>query len=165
MIRKTVCRSLAAVAAVAALGLASDPASATSQTGNASATILTQISVTAGTAMAFGSIAPAAAGGAVVLQPNGTIPAVAGFAFGGSPAAGTFTVSGASGQPVNISFSSGNTLTGPGTAMPLGTFTTTGAPATFGASSFTLNVGATLTVNANQTAGSYNGTYTVSVDY
>ena len=165
MISKSVRRPVAVVAAIAALGLASVPASATSQSGSASATILTQIVVTAGTAMAFGSIAPSAAGGAVVLQPNGTIPAVVGFAFGGAPAAGTFSVSGASGQPVNISFSSGNTLTGPGTAMPLGTFTTSGAPATFGASAFTLNVGATLTVNANQTAGAYNGTYTVSVDY
>lgn len=165
MLTKAVARTLAAAVGVVALGLASGPASATSATGNASATILQQISVTPGTAMAFGSIAPAAAGGAVVLQPNGTIPAVAGFAFGGSPSGGTFTVSGASGQPVNITFSSGDSLTGPGAAMPLGSYTTSGAPATFGASAFTLNVGATLTVNANQTAGSYTGTYTVSVDY
>lgn len=165
MITKAIRRSLAATAAVAALGLASGPASATSATGNASATILQQISVTPGTAMAFGTIAPAAAGGTVVLTAAGTIPAVAGFAFAGSPTAGTFTVSGASGQPVNITFSSGNSLTGPGTAMPLGSFTTSGAPATFGAASFTLNVGASLTVNPNQTAGSYSGTYTVSVDY
>ena len=165
MFTKAVSRSLAAAVAMGALGLASGPASATSATGNATATILQQITITPGTAMAFGTIAPAAAGGAVVLTAAGTIPAVAGFAFAGSPAAGTFTVSGASGQPVNVTFSSGNTLTGPGTAMPLGSFTSSGAPATFGASSFTLNVGATLTVNPNQTAGSYAGTYTVSVDY
>jgi len=165
MLTKTVSRSLAAIVAIGALALASDRALAASATGSASATILQQITVLPGTAMAFGTIAPAAAGGTVVLSAAGTIAAVPGFAFAGTPTAGTFTVSGASGQPVIVSFSSGNTLAGPGTAMPLGVFTTSGAPATFGAASFTLNVGASLTVNPAQTAGSYSGSYTVNVDY
>ena len=159
-------RSLALAAVTIAVGLGSHQALATSQTGTASATILSQISVTQSTPMAFASIAPKAAGGAVVLSPSGTISPVVGFVFSGSPTAGSFNVTGAVGQPVVVSYSTGDTLTGPGTAMPLGSFTNNAVPATFPAGgNFTLNVGATLTVNANQAAGPYAGNYTVTVDY
>src|SRR6185437_3309464 len=159
-------RSLALAAVAAVVGLGSHQTLATSATGTASATILSQISVTQSTAMAFGSIAPNSAGGSVVLSPAGTISPVAGFVFSGSPAAGSFSVTGAVGQPVVVSYSTGDTLTGPGTAMPLGTFTNNAVPATFPAGgNFTLNVGATLTVNANQAAGAYAGNYTVTVNY
>jgi hypothetical protein len=160
-------RSLALAAVAAVVGLGSHQALAASGAGTASATILSQISVTQTTPMAFGTIAPNSAGGSLVLSATtGTIAPVAGFVFSGSPAAGSFSVTGAVGQPVVVSYSSGDTLTGPGTAMPLGTFTNNAVPATFPAGgNFTLNVGATLTVNANQAPGPYAGNYTVTVNY
>jgi hypothetical protein len=51
--------------------------------------------------------------------------------------------------------------------MNLGTFThdAGGSPAFDVSGDLAFDVGANLTVNATQTAGSYSGTYTVTVDY
>ena len=117
--------------------------------------------------MNFASISAPAAGGNVVLAPAGTIGPVAGFVFVGTPAAGVFGATGSNNSPAVISFSTGDTLTGPGAAMALGTFTTNPAsPTTFdNTGNLTINVGATLTVGANQVAGAYTGTYTITVVY
>jgi Mat/Ecp fimbriae major subunit len=158
-------RALAVASAIVALGLGAHQALAGNVTAHASATILQQIVVTENTQMNFATIAPPPAGGNVVLSTSGTITPAAGFVFLGAPAAGAFTATGAASQPAVVTFSTGDTLTGPGTAMPLGTYTQN-APATFNAAgNLTFNVGATLTVNANQTAGAYSGTYTVTVNY
>jgi len=134
MLKSRFVRTLALTTAIAAFG-ASHDALATSQTGHASATILQAITVTENTQMNFASISAPAAGGNVVLAPAGTIGPVAGFTFVGTPAAGVFGATGSANQPAVISFSAGDTLTGPGTAMALGTFTTTPAsPTTFVAS-------------------------------
>jgi Mat/Ecp fimbriae major subunit len=167
MLNSRFVRALALTTAIAAFGAASHEALATSQTGHASATILQAITVTENTQMNFASISAPAAGGNVVLAPAGTIGPVAGFVFVGTPAAGVFGATGSANSPAVISFSSGDTLTGPGAAMALGTFTTNPAsPTVFdGSGNLTINVGATLTVGANQVAGAYSGTYTITVVY
>lgn len=146
----------------------SSDAFATNATGNASATIVAAITVSETTAMNFANIAPDAAGDTVTLTAAGAISAVdADTSLFGTPAAGVFDATGLASTAVTISFSSGDTLTGPGTAMPIGSFTHNagGSPAFSGLGALSFNVGAALTVGAAQTVGAYTGTYTVTVDY
>jgi Mat/Ecp fimbriae major subunit len=165
MFKKMQTRSLALAAVALAVGLGSHQALATSQTGHASAAIVQAIAVTENTQMNFGFIIPPAGAANVVLTPANAISG-AGFTFLGGNAAGNFTALGTTSQPAVITFSSGDTLTGPGTAMALDTFTTdAGGSPVFTAGSLTFDVGATLHVGASQTAGSYIGTYTVTVNY
>ena len=157
-----------AAAGVAALGIAAtgSAAFATDQTGNASAQIQTAITITEDTQMDFGIIAVDTSGGTVTISSAGAVSGPGTYSFSGSPAAGTFTASGDASTAVTISFTNGS-LTGPGTAMTLNNFThdAGGSPTTNGTGDLTFNVGADLVVGANQTAGAYSGTYTVTVNY
>ena len=153
---------------VGVLSVLSYSAFAANQTGNASATISTLIAVTEDTQMAFGNVSVDSAGGTVTLTSAGGISADnANYVFSGTPAGAAFSATGDASAPVTISFSTGDTLTGPGTAMALQNFTNDagGSPAFDGTGNLAFNVGADLVVNASQTAGSYSGTYTITVDY
>ena len=166
MFTKRTVRLLTASAALA-LGLASHQALATSQTGHASAVILSAITVTENTQLNFGDISAPAAGGTVTLSPANAISGT-GFTFVGSTAAGNFTATGSATQPAVITFSTGDTLSdGSGHTLAIGSYTTdAGASPTFnGSGNLTFNVGAQLTVGASQVAGSYSGTYTITVNY
>ena len=146
---------------------AASQANATDVTGNADAVIQTPIVLTEDTSMDFATIVADAAGDTVTLTAAGAISSTGSSTFSGTPAAGAFSATGDASTAVTISFSSGDTLTGTGTAMPLGTFThdAGGSPAFDGTGNLAFNVGANLTVNASQAAGSYSGTYTLTVDY
>lgn len=152
----------------AGLGVAASAsvAFATSQTGNASATIQQAISITENTAMDFGTIGIDGTGGTVTVSTAGAVSGPGGYAFSGSPAAGNFTASGDASTAVTISFTAG-TLTGPGAAMTLNNFSHDAGvtPTTNGSGDLTFNVGADLVVNVAQASGAYSGTYTVTVNY
>lgn len=156
---------------MAATGLAfagfASTANAADQTGNASANIQQAIQITEDTAMDFATIVADSAGDTVTLTAAGAVSSTGSSTFTGTPAAGSFSVTGTPSSAVTISFSSGDTLTGPGTAMPLGSFTTDagGTPSFDGSGDLSFDVGADLTVGASQTAGAYSGTYTLTVDY
>jgi len=161
-------RSLALAAVSVAVGLASHPALAATGTGTATATILGAITVTPKNTLAFGNILAPAGGGTVTLSSAGALSSSpATFSFFGGSGVGTFDVAGTAGAPVSVSFSTGDSLTGPGANMALGTYDTGATvPASFpGSGTFTMSVGATLTVGVNQVAGPYSGTYTVTVNY
>ncbi len=72
-------------------------------------------------------------------------------------------MTGASGATYSVTIPATVSLTGPGSAMTV-TLTDPGAGTLTGGTD-TFNVGGTLAVGASQTAGSYSGTYTVSVNY
>lgn len=164
-------RPLALAAATVVVGVASDEALATNQTGHASAHIVQAINVVENKQMNFGYIIPPSGGGPVTLTTGNTISG-AGFTFSGTTVPGQFTATGSAGELVTVSFSNNDTLTD-----TLGTHTmtlsnyTNNAAATFsgtlgsGPGTVTFDVGATLNVGANQAGGSYSGTYTVTVDY
>jgi hypothetical protein len=141
----------------AALALASGVASA-------------QISITRNADLRFGSLTVGGAAGTVVITPAGarsTTGSVAGIgaAFG----AASFTVSVPSGNPhYTFTLPTSATLTDSGSAtMTVDTFTSNPAccASQVAGSSRTevLTVGATLHVGANQAAGSYSGTFFVTV--
>jgi Mat/Ecp fimbriae major subunit len=170
MLTKSIGRSLGLAGAVVALGLVSQPAGASNQaTGHASAVILQAINLVENTAMNFGDIFQTGGAGTVTLTPANAISG-AGFNFFGATSAGQFTATGTAGAPAVITFSTGDTLSNGAQTIPIGTYTTdAGAspvfPGASGPGNLVFHVGATLTIAATQAAGSYIGTYTVTVNY
>ncbi|PIW25691.1 MAG: hypothetical protein COW30_18940 [Rhodospirillales bacterium CG15_BIG_FIL_POST_REV_8_21_14_020_66_15] len=158
-------KKLSVLGAVLAGGLFVGQAqAANSVNAGASVEIAAPISVTQDTALAFGNIGPSAASGTVAISLAGAQSVTGGVtALGGTVAAGAFSVTGANGASYSVSVPASVTLSGPGTAMTATLNHDGGGSLTAGTDTF--NVGGTLSVGANQTAGSYSGTYTVSVDY
>ncbi|MBV8503757.1 MAG: DUF4402 domain-containing protein [Paucibacter sp.] len=172
--------SLRHYAVLSALLLAAASAQAASTTATATATVLTPMTITKNTDLSFGNIV--GGNGTVTIDTSGarslagnTAPAVSG---GTALSAAKFTVGGTASQgyaitvtpPANLS-SGGNNMAFTAFWEALDTATPTpvssGTPATFtpaGATSYIL-LGGTITVGANQAAGTYTGTITVNVDY
>jgi hypothetical protein len=83
-----------------------------------------------------------------------------------SPTSGVFTVTGAAGIGFSITLPATATITSGVNTMTVNAFTSTpSGTGTLVAGTATVNVGATLNVAANQVAGSYTGTYPVTVNY
>ncbi len=156
-------------AAVIGLSIAAAPqiAKATTTAGTANAVLRAAITLTETTQLDFGEVTPSPAGDVITIDSAGVTSAVSGSTFAGSPAAGVWASTGTPLTAATISFSSGDLLTGPGTDMALGTFTHSagGSPAFDGGGALNFNVGASFTIAAAQTAGTYAGAYSVTVDY
>lgn len=152
-------------AAVAAM--VSTSANAATQTATAEVDIIAAVTLTQDAGLDFGVVATSAVAGTVIM-PTGTDTRTC--SAGVTCATGTarraqFTVSNAtSGYLVNIAVPTSTTLNFSGNVMNLSlvpsmtSFTSTGADQVF-------YVGGTLSVGANQAAGTYTGTYSVSADY
>jgi hypothetical protein len=153
---------------VAGLALSANVLAAQSATINATATVLSPITVTGANPLAFGNVTPGVAK---------TIAASA-------STAGLFTVAAANTTPIAVTFTLPGTLTGPGAPMPMSAWTglwnqanNQGAGTAFTPSAVALNqttsatggffvwVGATVTPAAVQTAGAYTGVITMNVVY
>ena len=153
-------------------------------TGNASATILSPLSIAVtGAGMNFGNIVPSSQLGTVVLAPTGSRTASGGASTmaqsGGSVSAASFAVTGQNSAsytvalpllPAFLTAQDGAV----GVAMPVTAFTsdltatgvsTIWSGALGSAGTGTFNVGATLTVGVNQGAGVYSGTFPVIIFY
>lgn len=152
-------------------GFFSTAVTAASDTANASATILAPLTITADAAaeMDFGDVSGDDVATSVILTPAGGVSSTDGAGiFGGTPSGGNFDVTGAGTLAYDITLPANGTVTlgGPGTAMAVDDFTDSvsgSASLTGGVGTF--DVGATLKLNANQTAGAYAGTYDVTVNY
>lgn len=140
-----------------------------SDTGDISVTIQNQaITLTNDTTLAFGTILPFGRPGTAVVPPSGPESGSNVFiSVPGSSAA--WSVTGVPNAPYAITLPSSAVVVSSGSnSMNVDTFTRTGGSSQIfldaaGNSSF--NVGATLHVGANQPAGVYTGTYTVTVAY
>ena len=139
------------------------------QSANINAQINNPIVLANTSALDFGTITPSVGATIVVIDPAGTVNgATTAIGLGGTPTAAGFTVSGLSNQTYAVVLPTNGTITlaGPGTPMAVddfldnatGTISGGGGPDAFG-------VGATLTVGANQTSGSYSGSFDVTVSY
>jgi hypothetical protein len=145
-------------------------------TANATATIVTPISIVKTLDMSFGNIYSAAAG-TVILDPAGarTVTGGATLAPGGTITPATFTVSGTANVTYSITLpnaaitltSGANSMTVGGAAPGLWTSSPTPTGTIGAGGNQTLTVGATLNVGAAQPAGIYNSTapFTVTVNY
>ncbi len=157
-------KKLALAALVLSTFGASGSALAASATGTANATVLAAIAITAGNTLEFGSFIPTAAGTVIVAAADGARTISGGVVLsGGSPRAGTFSVTGNGTQTFAITYPGSVNLTNGGNTMAL----QVAGPATgtLVAGAVTINVGGTLTVAMNQAAGAYTGTYSMTVEY
>lgn len=84
-----------------------------------------------------------------------------------SPSAGSFQITGQANTTLTVTLPSSITLTGSnGGTMTVNTFTRYPTTLTLNSSgSGTLSIGANLTIGANQAAGTYTGTYQVTINY
>jgi len=166
--------ALALVAITCGINKASAQSSATAP---ASATIVTPITITKTVDMEFGNAAvQASTGGTVVLATAGTRTATSGVtlpAVTGTVSAAEFTIQGTANYTYAITLPADNTVTiddGASHSMPVDLFNSSpAATGTLDASgNETLKVGATLTVSAGQTPGTYTTgatPFTVTVNY
>lgn len=176
-------RILALACTAALLGFSSEAQAVAPQplsnsaSATASATIIAPVSITNADAsgvvksLAFGTIVPSALQGSVVVATNGgrTGTDVTLLTNSATPvSAAAFTIAGLPSTACTIGLPTSTSLTGPGTAiMTVDTFTSNLGPIITldGAGQKTFNVGGILTVGASQAAGSYTGTFSVSVVY
>jgi len=165
--KKYVRNSVVALA-VAGFGLMSQSALAATGTANASAVILTPISIANNTGLDFGDVYPdSATAGTVTVDATGARTAGGAAALGATPgAAAQFTVSGQASALYTITLpAAAVTLTSGANSMTIDTFTTDGTGTLDGTGNEVINVGATLNVSANQAPGTYSGTFDVTVNY
>lgn len=170
-------KNLKATLAVLVTGVATTSINADVEQGTATAFLVAPLSIAQNTPMDFGTVAGGPTAGTVELATN-NVRNTTGDAqiIGNDGEAGVFTITGASGQTVNISFTNGQLVGPPGSApMAVDTFTDDltggagGGTVILPAASVTMLVGATLQVGADQQLGSYTTTggtpYTVTVNY
>ena len=144
------------------------PGLAAERVGNASAAISRIITIAETSTLNFGTIAISPLAGNVTLDPAGqtstTIPSAQ---VTGAFAPAEFSVSGDPSSVLSISFSSGDTLTGPGAPLVLFNFLhdAGGTPTLNTGGALVFKVGASLAVGPNQPTGSYAGQYTVTINY
>jgi hypothetical protein len=163
---------IAAGAAALSASIYSATSFAGTVTADATANVLEPLGITVGTnIMDFGDVAadPVVAT-TVVLDPAGTTSSNDGASVSGAPTAGDFDVTGEANAFYDITLPANDTVILTGTGGPdmfVQDFTadlgTTGQLDGTGAGSFT--VGATLELGINQGAGTYDGTYDVTVNY
>jgi len=164
---------VAALSGALFIGLAgiSNTALGASATGTATATIVTPIGITAGANLQFGNMLSSAVAGTATVAATSSATAVYGSGVsaagtGGTSNAGTFSITGSTGVAYTLTVPASVTLNSGANSM---TATLNGSIAngtnTLSASPTTLYVGGVLSVGANQAAGSYSGTYSVTVTY
>jgi spore coat protein U-like protein len=174
--RRAACALLASAAAVTVSAPASAQATATAESR---AVIVRPLSFFRVQDLRFGAIVPGATAGTVTIVPDGTRTSTGGVtpvSTGYQPA--RFAGDGDPNQTVRIRMQpSSITITGPGAPMTVDQFTIGSTPPTVlttGWQNFTLTgvsgifnfpVGARLQVNANQAAGTYSGTFTITLEY
>lgn len=155
--------------AAAAIGFIAAPmsANAADATGDATALIVAPIAVTKNTDLGYGTIAPTGTSGTV------TIAATSGGARTSSNvdllstdagSSGDFSVTGEGTSTFSTTIASPVTLTGPSSSTMSSTLTNN-APSALTGGAATINVGGVLSVDGAQTAGSYTGSFTVTVAY
>jgi Domain of unknown function (DUF4402) len=168
-------------AAVVALTVAMTavPAYADVEQGNAEITIVRPLSFVIDDNLDFGRLIPGTVAGTVTMDPTGTRTATGGIVLvGGGHKPASFAGQGTFNQRVDISLGANSIfITGPGAPMRVRTFvigstptaviTTTPTRFRIAATNgiFAFPVGATLEVGANQTAGTYTGNWSITLNY
>lgn len=172
--------SLVAIGATALISAnaAQAAGNSASTTANINARVAAAISILKTADMSFGDFTNDVAACTLVLSPStGAVSVTAGacspLAGGANPAAAAgFTVNGEGNHKFSVTLPGANvTLSdGAGHTLTVNTFTMNpvGAPAgvlQLAVGTTTFNVGASLTTVANQVAGNYTGTFSVTVTY
>ena len=146
-------------------------ASAEVGTANATAEVMTPISISKTADLRFGKFS-ALTGGTVIIGTDGARSASGAVILSSTDAGGaaSFTVSGDANATYAVTLPADATITHTvdnTKTMSVGTFTSnpSGTGTLSGAGSQVLAVGSVLTVGSAQTVGSYSGTFDVTVEY
>lgn len=166
----------AALTSVVVLGVAGHGinAQAATASNSATATVVAPIAIAATATLRFGSFSTSAAGQTVTIHQTTGVRTSSGALLATSTTGrATFNVTGEGALTYAITLPDNGVVTittddggSPNEIMAVSNFTSD--PATTGtltAGAQTLGVGATITTVASQVAGSYTGTFNVSVDY
>lgn len=136
---------------------------------SAAVTLITPISITKATDLEFGTFVASPTQGTITMTPAGSVTTSGGVTqiSGATITPATFGVSGQTGQTYAITLPETVALTGAveGDALSLGEFTSTPENSGTIGNDQIISVGATLTVPGNSTAGTYTGTFDVTVNY
>lgn len=167
------CVSIVAVAivfALVAVVVEYTESSAASATANATANVVTPITIAKNTDLRFGKFSPGITTGTVLIATGGGRTATGGVSLSALDAGGaaSFTVTGDTVATYAITLPTNGTvtITNGANSMAVNDFVSNpSGTGTLTAGTQNLSVGATLSVGANQAAGSYTGTFQVSVDY
>ncbi|MDX9726872.1 MAG: DUF4402 domain-containing protein [Bacteroidales bacterium] len=137
----------------------------------AAAMIVAPLTINNTVGLHFGTIMRGTALGDVTVETDGDRTSSGGVTLSTIAPVHTvaqFTIQGEAGRAYTITLPAADiTITGAGDPMTVGTFLSDPAAGTYVpvGTSTTLSVGATLDVAANQAAGPYTGTFSVSVNY
>jgi hypothetical protein len=159
----------AVVGAIAAASFAGSAQAATTATGNATAEVLSSLTVTSTADLLFGQIA-ANTGGTVTVNADATVASSGTLIATGSRSPAAFNVAGSPNAMVLVSLPTtpvNLTRSGGTETMSLGGFNTNpgGAFQLDGTGNGLFHVGGTLNVGNAQVAGAYAGSFQVSVEY
>jgi len=160
-----------ALALLPGTAFAAPPSSTTN--GAAQAAVIQPLRISAVTPLAFGQLTRPTAAGTVVMDPTGTITTTGGvigstaITQSGTRGPGTFAVTGDPSRLFTLSLPTVAALRSGVRLMVVGNFRSNWSSGTAlsASGSFAIAIGATLRVGANQTIGTYTGTYAVTVTY
>lgn len=136
--------------------------------GTANADVILPLTLTEDATLEFGQLSSAASIGTVVIDTADGRTQTGGVTLeGGTARSGAWSVAGEASTAYTITLPASTSLTGAGDPMTVNAFSDSqsGSSTTDGSGDDTFKVGATLNVNASQAAGSYTGTYAVTVAY
>lgn len=161
-------KGVAGAAFVAALGISSMAHAAATETATAEVEILSALTLTvqSGSTLDFGQIAVNGAGTATLNPTTNAVSCSANLVCVGTPSAVDFDVTGTSGATVGVTLPSGsvNLVNGANT-IALNNFSSTLNTVTLTGGAGTFSVGGQLTIANGQAAGTYTGTFPVTVEY
>ena len=156
----------AALAAIGAPAAANPPATAPA---NAKALLLIPLSITKVDDLNFGTVVPSATSGTVSVAADGSGQSVTGGVTpipSGTAGRALFAGAGTAGQQVNIFLAPrANLSDGAGHTVPISLSLENAVVTIDSTRAFSVGVGGTVIIAANQAAGTYTGTFTVLAQY
>lgn len=159
---------LALAGAVIATGMMSNAAYAATQQADATVQVLAAVQLSAVSDLDFGVVAASAAGGTVSLGASASaVPVGTGvIAISGGSAASFQVTQATNGEVIDLTVGNPAPLTGPGANIALSGLTLSNNSITFNSASLqTIYVGGTISLNPNQVAGTYTGSFDVTAEY
>lgn len=159
---------LALAGAVLAAGMASNAAYAATEQADATVQVLAAVQLSAVTDLNFGVVAASAAGGTVTLAPTAAATPVASgvIAISGGSAASFRVTQATNGQVIALNVGNPSPLVSGANSIPLSGLTLSNSSITFNSASLqTVYVGGTISLGANQAAGTYVGSFDVTAEY
>lgn len=158
---------LALAGAIVATGMVSTAAHADTETATATVEVLAAVELSAVTDLDFGVVAASAAGGTVSIGTGSDTPTASGVIAISGGARASFQVTQATdGEVIALTVDNPTPLTGTGTDITLSNLALSTGSITFDSGTLeTVYVGGQITLGANQTAGTYTGSFDVTAEY